>query len=158
MNCINSATSQQVTNPDFEKRIDQLINYEIPVVTVDFAQNNCSEFIFLDAREKEEFNVSHIPDARHIGYDNFNIGSVSSVSKDKKIIIYCSIGYRSEKVGKKLKDAGFKNVYNLYGSIFEWANRGYSIVNLNGDTTQKLHTYNRKWSKWIDHPQIIKIW
>lgn len=149
---------QKVENPDFEKRIEQLISHDIPIVTVEFAQENCSEYIFLDARELEEYTTSHIPNSRYIGYDNFNLETVVDLSKDQKIIIYCSIGYRSEKIGKKLKAEGFTEVYNLYGSIFEWANRGYSLVDNYGNSTQRLHTYNKKWSKWVDHPEIIKKW
>ena len=149
---------QKVQNPAFEKKIDQLIKYDIPVVTVENAQENYSDYIFLDARELEEFTISHIPNALHIGYDDFEIEKIPDLSKDQKLIVYCSIGYRSEKIGNKLKKAGFNNVYNLYGSIFEWANRGYSIEDIDGHSTRKLHTYNKKWSKWVDHPNIIKTW
>jgi len=33
--------------------------------------------------------------------------------------VYCSLGIRSEVIAKKLKKAGYTNVFNLYGGIFE---------------------------------------
>jgi hypothetical protein len=49
-------------------------------------------------------------------------------------------------------------VYNLYGSIFEWANRGYKVIDAQGQKTQKVHTYNQSWSKWLDRSGVEKIW
>ena len=57
-----------------------------------------------------------------------------------------------------MKKAGFSNVYNLYGSIFEWANQGHRLVDKGGQPTFKLHTYNKKWSKWVDNAKIEKVW
>ena len=51
--------------------------------------------------------------------------------------------------------AGFTNVYNLNGSIFKWFNQGYKIVNSDGKRTDKIHGYNKKWSKWIKNGDII---
>ena len=45
--------------------------------------------------------------------------------------MYCSIGKRSEKVTQKLKKAGYNNVSNLYGGIFEWVNQGNEVVDTN---------------------------
>ena len=72
--------------------------------------------------------------------------------------MYCSIGYRSEKVGEELKKMGFKNVYNLYGSIFEWVNQGNEVVDENEKVTEKVHTYNKRWSKWIEDGKAEKVW
>ena len=84
-----------------------------------------------------------------MGYDDFDIQSVEKLDKSKTIIIYCSVGYRSEKVTKKLEKVGFKTVYNLYGGIFEWYNQGLPIVNNDGRETDKIHAYNEKWSQWV---------
>lgn len=112
----------------------------------------------MDAREIEEYQVSHIPGSRFIGYDDFSINTVNDLSKDSKIIVYCSIGYRSEKIATKLKKAGYKKVYNLYGSIFEWVNEGYEIADKSGKKSNKIHTYNKKWSQWVKNPIVEKIW
>jgi predicted sulfurtransferase len=59
------------------------------------------------------------------------------------------VGYRSEKIAKRCQAAGFKQVYNLYGGIFEWVNQGNTVVNADGPTEQ-VHTYDKKWSVWLD--------
>ncbi|MBI1267767.1 MAG: rhodanese-like domain-containing protein [Cryomorphaceae bacterium] len=104
--------------------------------------------VYLDARELNEFQVSHIPGAIHIGYDDFEMDRVSDLPKDALIIVYCSVGYRSEKVGEKLMKAGFRNVGNLYGGIFYWVNSGRQVVNAQGPT-RKVHAYNERWGKWL---------
>jgi rhodanese-related sulfurtransferase len=48
------------------------------------------------------------------------------------------VGYRSEKVTEKLQKAGFTQVSNLYGGIFEWVNQGYPIVNQSGATSDVI--------------------
>lgn len=145
-------------DPAFDKKVDSYLSYTSPVINVKDAFNNKSNYIFLDAREFEEYKVSHIPGSRFIGYDDFSIHSVNDLSKESKIIVYCSIGYRSEKIATKLKKAGFKKVYNLYGSIFEWVNEGYEITDNSGKSSNRIHTYNKKWSQWVKNPTVEKTW
>ena len=65
-------------------------------------------YIILDAREKKEFNVSHLKGALNIGYDNIDKNVITQLDKNKTIVVYCSIGYRSEKVGELLRAKGYK--------------------------------------------------
>lgn len=104
--------------------------------------------VLLDAREPNEFAVSHLKGARNIGYDDFSIEILKDIPKDTEIVIYCSVGYRSEKVGEQLQEAGFENVSNLYGGIFHWVNEGGEVVNDSG-ATPSVHAYNKKWGKWL---------
>ena len=50
------------------------------------------------------------------------------------------------------------NVYNLYGSIFEWANEGLPLVDNNGYDTNAVHTWNKRWSQWVTNPNVEKVW
>jgi predicted sulfurtransferase len=70
------------------------------------------------------------------------------IDKNTPIVVYCSIGYRSEKVGEKLLNEGF-TVYNLYGGIFNWKNSNNPVVDNNEIATQKVHCFNQEWSKWL---------
>ena len=74
---------------------------------------------------------------------------MNGISKDATIIVYCSVGYRSEKITKKLNKMGYKNVSNLYGGIFEWVNQGHKVYDDKNNNTLKVHTYNKRWSKWL---------
>lgn len=113
--------------------------------------------VILDAREREEFEVSHIKDAIFIGYSNFSAEGVSEMIKTKNtpIVVYCSLGIRSETISEKLKQAGFTEVRNLYGGIFEWKNYGYPVQDLQGRETEKVHAFSRHWSKWLKKGEKI---
>jgi len=145
-------------NPKFDAHVSGLINFSVPVISVEELNQNNSDYMIFDTREEEEYMVSHIEGAKYLGYNDFDSSRLENIPKDAKIVLYCSVGYRSEKIGEKLSTLGFSNVYNLYGSIFEWVNHGYKIVDISGLETQKVHTYNKKWGKWLDEPKAKKVW
>ena len=39
--------------------------------------------------------------------------------------------------------------FNLRGSLFEWANKGYPLEQ-DGKNTHKAHPYNAKWGQFLD--------
>lgn len=148
-----------VNDVSFAIKINELLQETVDFISVEELSNlESNQVLILDAREEEEYNVSHISGAQYIGYKNPNYSIIKEMSKDIPIIIYCSIGYRSEKIGEKLKAMGFQSVRNLYGSIFEWVNQGHEIVDLEGNPTLDIHCYNRKWSKWMTNPEYQKVW
>jgi rhodanese-related sulfurtransferase len=107
------------------------------------------KIIILDTRSPEEFNLSHLKNARFLNYDSYSAEDLKKLPKNEKIIVYCSVGYRSERVGEKLQKLGYQNVYNIYGGIFEWKNEGMPVVNRLNQPTDSVHTYNKNWSKWL---------
>ena len=152
-------TAAKCINPEFDQLVDSYLEYSVPTITVEDAFESRNKYIFLDAREKEEYNTSHISNAIHVGYDDFNLDKVrDNIAKDATLIVYCSIGYRSEKIGVILKKNGYNNVYNLYGSIFEWVNQHRPVYDKNDKLTSELHTYSKKWRKWVDNEDIKKKW
>jgi rhodanese-related sulfurtransferase len=151
-------TDLQLTSEKYKKMIDRTIDFTIPLVSVEELHANMEEYVILDAREMEEYKVSHIPKAIYVGYDDPELGLIKSIDKDKKLLFYCSIGYRSEKIGEKAKEMGFKEVYNLYGSIFEWANKGYELEDASKKETKKIHGYNWLWGRWIDNDSYEKVY
>lgn len=146
-----------VVSPEFDTKIKKTLSFSVPVISPDELKNIDNVFI-LDAREQEEYDISHIENARFVGYKHFKTAAVSDIPKDATIVLYCTIGYRSEKLGAKLKKQGFKKVYNLYGSIFAWVNQGNKVVDKNGNTTDKVHTYNKAWSKWLNEKKGERVW
>ena len=149
-------THAHCQNPEFDKKVASYINFSVPTVSPNDVKK-MPDAVILDAREKSEYDVSHIPTAQNCGYKNFNADAWKVMSKDTPIVVYCSIGYRSEKIGEQLQKAGFTNVHNLYGSIFEWVNCGYDVVNDKNNVVKKIHTYNKAWSKWVNAP-VEKIY
>ena len=147
-----------VIDPKFDQKIIGTIDFSIPVIGVKELKDIRDEVLIFDTREQDEFIVSHIPGAKFLGYEDFSPNRLDNIPKETKIVLYCSIGYRSEKIGEKLQKLGYSNVYNLYGSLFEWVNQGNPVVTGNGNITNKVHTYNRSWSKWVDGQKVEKIW
>ncbi|PTX59213.1 rhodanese-related sulfurtransferase [Kordia periserrulae] len=126
-------------------------NASVPYITVEELAKK-ENIVLLDTREKVEFETSHIENAICVGYDKFKLKKVKKLlPKDKNtpIVVYCSLGIRSEDIGEKLQKAGYTNVYNLYGGIFEWKNKEQSVVNDKGETTENVHTFNEDWSIWL---------
>lgn len=147
-----------VKSKKFNKKLEFLLSFSVPVIDVKTLSQKKEDYLVLDAREPEEFKTSHIEGAKFIGYDNPDFDALAETPKDQPIVLYCSVGYRSEKLGEKLKKRGFTNVTNLYGSIFEWANEDLPLIDENGEPTTKIHTYNKKWSKWVEDGKAEKIW
>jgi rhodanese-related sulfurtransferase len=138
----------QIKNIEYKNMLDSMYEHTVPLITVDSLHHIKGAYI-LDTRENKEFDVSHIKNARNVGFLWFDMRKVYDIPKDATIVVYCSVGYRSEKIGEKLLKNGYKHVYNLYGSIFEWVNEGYPVYKTNGVQTSEIHTYNAKWSKWV---------
>tara|TARA_R110002050_G_scaffold223065_1_gene358858 strand:+ start:133 stop:603 length:471 start_codon:yes stop_codon:yes gene_type:complete len=113
--------------------------------------------VILDAREPEEFTVSHLKNAIHVGYNNFSVEAkpLQKLKKDSPIVVYCSLGIRSETIGEKLKKSGFTNVKNLYGGIFEWKNKGYPVFDTNGKETEKVHAFSKHWSQYLQAGKAV---
>jgi rhodanese-related sulfurtransferase len=112
--------------------------------------------ILLDVRESNEYNVSHLPNALHFGYETQNWLLLDNLPKDTPIIVYCSIGARSQVVEEELLKKGFSNVRNLHGGIFLWSNSDFLLIDSNGHPTSKIHGYDQTWGKWIiDKDKIV---
>lgn len=150
----DALAQQKVTNRKFNSLLNIMLKHDVKELTVPeaVARKNA---IFLDAREKKEYDVSHIKNGVYVGYDNFNLGTVKNVSKAAEIIVYCSIGKRSERITQKLTKAGYSNVRNLYGGIFEWVNQGNEIVDANNKSTKRIHVYGRFWGQWLDKGEKV---
>ncbi|RMG61980.1 MAG: rhodanese-like domain-containing protein, partial [Bacteroidetes bacterium] len=83
------------------------------------------------------------------GYEGFQPETVADIPRDQPVVVYCTVGYRSERIGEQLQALGFTQVYNLYGGIFAWKNQGFPVVDPEGKPTERVHTYNADWSQWL---------
>lgn len=69
-----------------------------------------NNYIILDVRTKEEYDISHVKDAVLIPYDE--IDERIKLDKSKKILVYCASGNRSGMAYKALISLGY-DVYDL---------------------------------------------
>lgn len=110
------------------------------------------KLVLLDVREAAEFEVSHLKGSQRVE-PNGALESIvqqlkTKAAKGEKVVLYCSVGVRSAKLTRRLADAGVKNVYNMNGSIFQWANEGHAVYR-DDQQVSKVHPYNRKWGKLL---------
>ncbi|MEO6230665.1 MAG: rhodanese-like domain-containing protein [Ferruginibacter sp.] len=140
--------SKPFSERSYKIMLKSLLIHNVPELNIDEAIQQ-DQPLFLDAREKQEYDVSHIKNAIWIGDKTFSIGRLNGVAKNKNLIIYCSIGYRSEKITEQIIKAGYQSVSNLYGGIFEWVNEGNPVYDSTNTPTKKIHAYNHLWSKWL---------
>ncbi len=150
---IFAQTSPKTTNTAFDAMLNNMLSMSVPILTSEQLYTRIytqkETFTLLDARETNEYKVSHLPNAINVGYDKFDIKTVQNLPKKTPILIYCSVGYRSERIGERLQKAGFSQVYNLYGGIFDWANRKFPLLDAREKTTLKVHPYSKTWGLWL---------
>ncbi len=139
-----------------DKTLRKLNKESVPYVQAE-ELSKTSGAILLDTRKKEEYNVSHLKNATWVGYKEFVIDSTMAViqDKDSEIVVYCSVGVRSEDIGEKLLKAGFTNVKNLYGGIFEWKNNGLPVYDTLGNQTDRVHAFNKQWGKLLKEGEKV---
>jgi len=135
-----------------------MLDRNVTEISVHSLNDSLDKFIIFDTREKEEYDISHIQSAIHVGFDNFQIEKISHLDKKVPIVCYCSVGYRSEKIVQQLTAAGFTNVRNLYGSIFEWVNEGYPVYNLQKNRVNTIHVYSSQWGRFITNTSFKKYY
>lgn len=134
--------------PSYEQMLNSILKKTVEPIDVKDAKTKKGAY-FIDTRVKREFDVSHIKNAQWVGYNEFDLEKVKNIPKDAEVIVYCSVGYRSEKIGEKLEKAGYKNVKNLWGGIFEWVNDGNTVVDNQEIKTPNVHAYSKKWGVWL---------
>ncbi len=130
-------------NAEIQQKFPDVIHISIDELN---AKDN-TNILLVDVREDEEYAVSHIPGALNL--KNPKTIAKLAVQSGKDIVVYCSVGYRSAIMAKELKNLGVKNVVNLQGSLFAWANHGLPLVNQSG-STRKVHPYDEYWGRLLE--------
>ena len=143
------SNAQEVNSKAYDIMLQGLLSHSVKEVSVSDIKDK-KDVIFVDARERKEFDVSDIKGAILVGYDSLDLSALDKIDKSKEVVVYCSVGYRSEKVSEKLENIGFKNVSNLYGGIFEWKNQEQPIVTPKKEPTEEVHAYSKVWGIWLN--------
>ena len=105
--------------------------------------------ILVDVRSPEERSVSIIPGAISLTEFEQNLAQY----RDRTIVAYCTIGYRSGKYIQQLQQQDL-NIFNLQGSLLAWSHAQGKLINESGET-KKLHIFGRKWNLTADNYQPV---
>lgn len=140
----------QLVEPDWVE-MKAKIRKEFPKVQQlsieEFRKKYLDEAFLVDVRETEEYEVSHLKGAKNSGARDEIISEFKKSGK-KVLVLYCSVGYRSSRMAKKIQSKIAQPVYNLEGSIFEWANSGLPVYQ-GQKKADKVHPYNAFWGKLL---------
>ncbi|BCS81028.1 FAD-dependent oxidoreductase [Anaerocellum diazotrophicum] len=88
----------------------------LPDKVFEFLEN--PEYLILDVRTPEEYEFGHIKGAINIPVDDLR-SRLNELPKDKKIIVYCGVGFRSYHGCLILKGSGFECL-NMSGGWTSW--------------------------------------
>ena len=137
------------TQTRMDKTLKKFNKESVPYITVkDLPKESV---VLLDTRKREEYDVSHLKNAIWVGHQEFNENDVLKEvpNKNDSIVVYCSIGVRSENIGERLIAMGYKNVQNLYGGIFEWKNNDGKVYDQQEKETDSVHAFSKHWGKLL---------
>lgn len=104
--------------------------------------------LLLDVRSEKEYSVSHLPGAIRVDPDADPAAMFTNLIRAHPVVTYCSIGYRSSAMAQRMQKAGWRDVRNLEGSIFAWANEG-RLLEADGKRVTKVHPYNRVFARML---------
>ena len=96
--------------------------------------------VLIDVRPQAERRVSMIPDAATIA----QLQKQRDAWRDKTLVFYCTIGFRSGKQAEDYRQQGFETM-NLKGGILAWLHAGKAVRDADGPV-KKVHVYGEPWN------------
>ena len=108
--------------------------------------------LLLDARTKEEYEVSHLENARLAPSNLEDLVNRQGINFATPIVVYCSVGYRSAATSRLLQSLGYQKVFNLSGSIFQWVNENRPVYRGEKQVDQ-VHPYQKLWQCLLRVPE-----
>ncbi|WGD35163.1 rhodanese-like domain-containing protein [Olleya sp. YS] len=83
----------------------------------------------VDVRSPEEYQSGYIAEAQNIDFMSPTFeDDIKTLNKEKPVLLYCQKGGRSAKCAEKMKNLGFKKIYDLEGGFSKWKHEGYKYV------------------------------
>ncbi len=100
--------------------------------------------LFLDVREREEWEEGTVPGALHVPRGQLE-SRIEGLVPDHAapLVVYCSGGSRSAFAAKALGDLGYENVTSLTGGFTDWKRNGYEIETPRSLTPDQRRRYSR---------------
>ena len=144
--CMRMPTDDQIRRMKIE-RMNAGFGFKVPEVDagtllLEYHQNP-RNLVVVDVRTEKERAVSVIKGA--VTKEQYE-ADVNDEYVGKKVVAYCTIGYRSGKyVEKLIKDKGV-DAYNLRGSILAWTHAGGPLETADGTPTNVVHTWGKAWA------------
>ncbi len=110
-----------------------------------------ADFVLVDVRSAEETKVSMLPGA--ITLQDFEANR--DTYRQRTVIPYCTIGGRSDEYSRLLIKQGF-TVKNYKGSILDWIKHKLPLVDPDGQSTRRVHTYDKRYKVPEGYEQVLR--
>ena len=104
--------------------IDSTISVKQLKEMLDARDAGAEDFVLIDVREPNEFEIVAIPGSVLIPKNDFLLGSaLEGLPQDKRIVLHCKVGGRSAEVLAVVKGAGFADAVHVGGGVVAWVNQ-----------------------------------
>ena len=101
----------------------------------------------IDSRARAEYDVSHLRGALWIDPDAPDWSAIDA-DRARRVVVYCSVGWRSGAIAQQLGERGRPQVFNLEQGLFGWANAGRPMVHGSQPAT-RVHPYDAIWGQML---------
>jgi rhodanese-related sulfurtransferase len=105
--------------------------------------------VIVDVRARGEYDVSHLRGAVWAETPRQIRAVLRGVPVSRPVVLYCSVGVRSSQAAAGLIAEGHREVFNLRGSLFQWANEGRPLER-EGAPVREVHPYDARWGRLLD--------
>jgi adenylyltransferase/sulfurtransferase len=113
--------------PGYREHLQQ-IKAEIAEIDVGQAHELLGRdgYVFLDVRERDEWEQGHVPGAVWIPRGNLESRVEAAVpDRSQPVVVYCAGGSRSAYAAKTLEELGYENVVSVAGGFTDWKRNGF---------------------------------
>ena len=87
------------------------------------------DYIVLDIRTEMEYQQERIADVQNINIASRDFEEkLNKLDKNKKYLIYCFSGSRTQVALRIMQSLGFREVYDLAGGIQVWGMNGFETI------------------------------
>ena len=114
----------EVSTEAAEAIVDSTINVKQLDEMLKARERGEKDFLLVDVREINEYDIVSIPGAVLIPKNEFLMGdALTKMPTDKQIVLHCKVGGRSAEVLAAVKGAGFKDAIHVGGGILAWVSQ-----------------------------------
>jgi thioredoxin len=102
----------------------------------------------IDVRTPGEFAGGHLANATNYDWNSNDFSTkTQNLDKQKPVFVYCLSGGRSASAASNLRNAGFKQVYEMNGGMMKWRSAGLpettAASNENTSQGMSIEEYNK---------------
>lgn len=139
-----------VVQASIDTRFGQVPQIETADLAAWLADSDRPQPLLIDVRTAAEFSISHLPGAVRAERVEQLLPLLGPASAQQPVVLYCSVGWRSAIVADALRQIGRERVWNLRGSIFQWANEGRALAGPDETPVTIVHPFDRRWGALLE--------